>query len=204
LFFGIVQTGESPRLHPPKDLTDLTGGLSVFTNAPDAEDDQEAAEQPEYNTAYGEQSVTVTMSGNTVNSGHVEAKGGISLFYGPEDPRNESGRISEDNEQSKTNAEIAAVLRAAQKTALDLPLRIESSRQYSNTPTAKTIWKSIRNKDITRHIRTFLWKSLHGAHKIGKYWEHIPECEEWATCQHCGVTEDLEHILLHCTLPGQA
>ncbi|KAJ7882703.1 hypothetical protein B0H13DRAFT_1890726 [Mycena leptocephala] len=36
-----------------------------------------------------------------------------------------------------------------------------------------------------------------------KYWSHIPECEERATCKDCGVVEDLEHILLGCASPGQ-
>jgi ribonuclease HI len=44
---------------------------------------------------------------------------------------------------------------------------------------------------------------MHGAYKIGKYWEHIPDCEERAICQHCEVTETLEHIVLECTRSGQ-
>ncbi|KAJ6536923.1 hypothetical protein B0H19DRAFT_867426, partial [Mycena capillaripes] len=76
--------------------------------------------------------------------------------------------------------------------------------QYAKTPTAEKIWKSMRHKDITRQIRTFLWKSAHGAHRLGKFWTHIPECEERATCHHCDETESLEHVLLHCRRPGQS
>ncbi|KAJ6566061.1 hypothetical protein B0H19DRAFT_939935, partial [Mycena capillaripes] len=76
--------------------------------------------------------------------------------------------------------------------------------QYSHAPTAATIWKSLRRKDITRQIRTFLWKWMHGAHRIGKFWKNIPGYEEREICRHCNVTEDLEHILLHSTKPGQA
>jgi len=36
-------------------------------------------------------------------------------------------------------------------------------------PTDRAIWKSIRNKNITRKIREFLWKSMHNAHKCGKF-----------------------------------
>ncbi|KAJ7202207.1 hypothetical protein B0H12DRAFT_1036051, partial [Mycena haematopus] len=83
-------------------------------------------------------------------------------------------------------------------------------------PTTQTIWKSLRSRDITRQIRTFLWKSVHGAHRIGKFWENIPECEDRAICQHCQETESLDnsiwhprvpnfdHIVLRCTRPGQA
>ncbi|KAJ7719049.1 hypothetical protein B0H16DRAFT_1796039 [Mycena metata] len=63
---------------------------------------------------------------------------------------------------------------------------------------------SIRNKDISRQIRNFMWKTLHGAHRIGKFWEHIPEMGDRATCQHCGVTESMEHILTECNRPGRA
>ncbi|KAJ6524024.1 hypothetical protein B0H19DRAFT_972430 [Mycena capillaripes] len=62
----------------------------------------------------------------------------------------------------------------------------------------------MRHKDITRQICTFLWKSAHGAHRLGKFWTHIPECEERATCHHCDETESLEHVLLHCRRPGQS
>ncbi|KAJ7475478.1 hypothetical protein B0H11DRAFT_1727382, partial [Mycena galericulata] len=77
---------------------------------------------------------------------------------------------------------------------------------YRRTSTPALIWKSIRHKDFTRcgrQIRNFLWKSMHNAHRIGKFWKHIPECEEWGTCQFCGEVEDLEHILLKCERPGQ-
>jgi hypothetical protein len=52
------------------------------------------------------------------------------------------------------------------------------------------------NKDLALEVHPW-------AHKIGKYWEHIPDCEERATCQHCVVTKTLEHIMLECTHPGQ-
>ncbi|KAJ7145978.1 ribonuclease H-like protein, partial [Mycena epipterygia] len=74
---------------------------------------------------------------------------------------------------------------------------------FGRVPTAEQIWKSIRNKDFTRQLKNFLYKSLHSAHKIGPYWKHIPECEERGICQFCNETEDLEHILLRCRKPGQ-
>ncbi|KAJ7925717.1 hypothetical protein B0H13DRAFT_2314309 [Mycena leptocephala] len=75
---------------------------------------------------------------------------------------------------------------------------------YKRKPTAAAIWKSIRNQDISRQIKNFLWKTIHGAHRIGKFWSNIPEMEDRANCQHCGVLETMEHILLQCTRPGQA
>ncbi|KAJ7805957.1 ribonuclease H-like protein [Mycena leptocephala] len=75
---------------------------------------------------------------------------------------------------------------------------------YGFLPTTQQIWKSIRHKDFTRQIRNFLWKTIHGAHRTGKYWLHIPECEERARCQHCDEIETMEHILLKCSKPGQA
>ncbi|KAJ7698529.1 hypothetical protein B0H16DRAFT_1349472 [Mycena metata] len=75
---------------------------------------------------------------------------------------------------------------------------------FSSPATAASIWKSIRHKDISRNIRNWLWKSMHNAHRVGKYWEHIPECGERANCVHCGAEESLQHILLECPSPGQS
>ncbi|KAJ7724006.1 hypothetical protein B0H16DRAFT_1666082 [Mycena metata] len=40
--------------------------------------------------------------------------------------------------------------------------------------------------------------------KIGKFWLHIPEMDDRANCQHCGMMETMEHILVECSRPGQA
>ncbi|KAJ6480516.1 ribonuclease H-like protein, partial [Mycena vitilis] len=74
---------------------------------------------------------------------------------------------------------------------------------FDRLPLPAEIWRSIRHKDFTRQVRNFLWKSMHDAHRIGIFWKHMPECEEREICQFCGVTEDLEHILLKCDRPGQ-
>ncbi|KAJ6613690.1 hypothetical protein B0H10DRAFT_1805045 [Mycena sp. CBHHK59/15] len=75
---------------------------------------------------------------------------------------------------------------------------------FSKYVTDANIWKALSTKDFLPRSAQFLWKGLHDAHRIGKYWTHIPECGERATCSGCGdVTEDLEHILLKCTSPGQ-
>jgi ribonuclease HI len=76
--------------------------------------------------------------------------------------------------------------------------------EFSYHPKLPAIWKSIRHKDIGRNIRNFLWKSMHDAHRAGKYWLNIPECEDRANCVHCGAVESLEHILLECPSPGQS
>ncbi|EIW55529.1 uncharacterized protein TRAVEDRAFT_100706, partial [Trametes versicolor FP-101664 SS1] len=65
------------------------------------------------------------------------------------------------------------------------------------------IWLAIRRDDIRRTLRDFWWKALHGALRIGKYWDNIPGYEGRATCSHCGVQESLEHILVDCDAPGR-
>ncbi|KAJ7323926.1 hypothetical protein DFH08DRAFT_711569 [Mycena albidolilacea] len=65
------------------------------------------------------------------------------------------------------------------------------------------IWRAVYVKDILPHTAQFLWKGLHNAHRIGKYWTHIPECEDRAICKACDTTEDLAHILVGCRSPGQ-
>ncbi len=65
------------------------------------------------------------------------------------------------------------------------------------------IWMGLRDKDVPRKIRDFLWKMLHGAQRVGEYWSHIPGYEIRATCGVCGVEDSMEHILFECTAPGQ-
>ncbi|KAJ7739789.1 hypothetical protein DFH07DRAFT_752023 [Mycena maculata] len=66
------------------------------------------------------------------------------------------------------------------------------------------IWLALTARDLLPRTAQFLWKGLHKAHRIGNYWNHIPECGDRAICQECGVLEDLEHILIRCTSPGQS
>jgi ribonuclease HI len=65
------------------------------------------------------------------------------------------------------------------------------------------IWEAIYTKDLLPRTTQFMWKGLHNAHRIGTYWTHIPECEDCAICRGCGTLEDLEHILVSCSCPGQ-
>ncbi|KAJ3817209.1 RNase H-domain-containing protein [Lentinula raphanica] len=71
------------------------------------------------------------------------------------------------------------------------------------TPSETLIWKSIRHKDIGRRVQFFLWMTMHDAYKVGTYWDQIPGYEHRANCQHCGVPETMEHILLECECAGQ-
>jgi hypothetical protein len=71
------------------------------------------------------------------------------------------------------------------------------------TPTDATIWHSIRNKDISRNIRVFLWKTLHKTQKCGEYWLNIPGFEHRLNCPTCRVDESMTHILTDCAVPGQ-
>ncbi|EJD49149.1 hypothetical protein AURDEDRAFT_59751 [Auricularia subglabra TFB-10046 SS5] len=67
------------------------------------------------------------------------------------------------------------------------------------TPTEEQIWRATRHRDISRNVRNFQWKGIHGAHKVGKYFRGMPE--PWASyekCPSCNVTESMEHIILEC------
>ena len=39
---------------------------------------------------------------------------------------------------------------------------------------------------------------MHGTQKVGKYWRHIPNNEYHELCTTCGITESMDHILIHC------
>jgi ribonuclease HI/exonuclease III len=66
-------------------------------------------------------------------------------------------------------------------------------------PTPECIWKSKEHNDLRPQIRQFLFKSLHGIHKIGNYWKHIPGYTHCAKCAMCGAHETLSHALFECT-----
>ncbi|OJT08309.1 LINE-1 retrotransposable element ORF2 protein [Trametes pubescens] len=70
-------------------------------------------------------------------------------------------------------------------------------------PSAGGVWCALRRDPVSRPIRDFLWKTIHGAQKVGTYWKHIPGFEERAICEACGATEDMKHILTSCCVPGQ-
>ena len=65
------------------------------------------------------------------------------------------------------------------------------------------IWNSFRSKDLSRKSRIFLWKVIHDAYRVGRYWNNIPTYEARAYCVSCGEEESMEHILLECNAPGQ-
>jgi len=66
------------------------------------------------------------------------------------------------------------------------------------TPTDEQIWKSIRDRNISKSIRNFFYKSLHNTYKVGKYWNNIPTFEHREQCIQCGEEESIEHIITEC------
>ncbi|KAF9494932.1 hypothetical protein BDN71DRAFT_1392542 [Pleurotus eryngii] len=74
-------------------------------------------------------------------------------------------------------------------------------------PTEERIWKSIRNKDLSRQARYYLWMTAHDAYCIGTHWlkpNYTEELQRRSECLHChGAIEDMGHILSRCETPGQ-
>lgn len=66
----------------------------------------------------------------------------------------------------------------------------------------RTLWAALRNTDIARNIRNFLWKTMHQVQKIGQFWENIPTLSIRATCHACQELEDMDHILFDCRNAG--
>ncbi|KAH9929188.1 uncharacterized protein B0H18DRAFT_1093996 [Fomitopsis serialis] len=68
------------------------------------------------------------------------------------------------------------------------------------------IWTGIRNKDLRREIRYFLWMTIHDAYMVGSNWlrpSYSEELQARHECQICGVEESMQHILTECDAPGQ-
>ena len=75
---------------------------------------------------------------------------------------------------------------------------------FDTIPSDAAIWNTTKNKTFSKQFRTFLWKAIHKTQKIGEYWLNITNYEHRSQCGKCGETENLEHILLQCEIPGRA
>jgi hypothetical protein len=60
------------------------------------------------------------------------------------------------------------------------------------------IWTALRHKDVTKKVSNFLWKVMHDALRIGKYWTHNPVFESHAICDLCNEEESIDHVLTDC------
>lgn len=86
----------------------------------------------------------------------------------------------------------------------NMDIAIEAATESrGDPPDRKTIWKAIRNKDLSRSIRYFFWMVLHDGYKIGKYWNKMPALADRGKCEWCEQPETMEHILTECDAPGQ-
>jgi len=71
----------------------------------------------------------------------------------------------------------------------------------------KNLWNGIRNNDLNRTTRVFLWMTIHDAYMIGENWLRpgfALEYQERSMCQVCQTTETMDHILTKCKANGQA
>jgi len=81
-------------------------------------------------------------------------------------------------------------LERTRATLIDTNSREESSSH---------LWFKCRHPDIRCPIQTFLYKAIHGAFRIGNFWNDIPQLAHRAHCASCNESpETLEHILIDC------
>jgi len=69
-----------------------------------------------------------------------------------------------------------------------------AAETYGTAPTPESVWKKTRE---------FLWKCMHDAFKIGKFWSRIENYEQRGICSKCESEESMEHILTECSAPGR-
>lgn len=77
-------------------------------------------------------------------------------------------------------------------------IRTDIQQQKGDLETDESIWRSLNSQPIRLKIRDFLYKSIHGTHKIGRYWLNIENLHSRCECTTCGSEETLEHILVEC------
>ena len=85
-------------------------------------------------------------------------------------------------------------------TNRNLELTKNAIKELTTThETSNAIWKGIRKRTIRPRVQQFLFKSLHGAYRVGNFWLNIPGYEERGQCPRCSTTKSMEHILTSCT-----
>ncbi|EJD33855.1 hypothetical protein AURDEDRAFT_21946, partial [Auricularia subglabra TFB-10046 SS5] len=90
-------------------------------------------------------------------------------------------------------------------TAANVTRIQEAIRDFSGVaPRENNIWTDLGREGLSRNTRNFLWKGIHGAHKVGEYFGKMPEpWRSYGRCRSCDVPESLEHILTQCPDSGQ-
>ncbi|KAI0698529.1 hypothetical protein C8T65DRAFT_577120 [Cerioporus squamosus] len=68
-------------------------------------------------------------------------------------------------------------------------------------PKPSAVWLGVWRMDCDRQVRSFWWKLLHGAHRLGAFWKNIPGYEARAACPFCGAEESMRHIVSECPNP---
>ncbi|OSD06063.1 RnaseH-domain-containing protein [Trametes coccinea BRFM310] len=61
------------------------------------------------------------------------------------------------------------------------------------------VWRALRRDPVVKKTRDFLWKTLHGVYRVGRYWNNIQGHEARARCALCGDEDSMEHILQECS-----
>jgi len=129
-----------------------------------------------------------------------------------EDPTDLSIPIEFDVQGAKLSTLTQAIAYRGIKDAKKTPTRnttrgnLQKARdaihEYTGSlETDESIWLSIRKHEIQTKIRQFLYKTMHGTQKIGKFWASIATYAHREHCRECGVTETMEHILTRCREP---
>ena len=128
------------------------------------------------------------------------------------DPINLDIPIEFDIQRARLNALTQAIAYRGIKDSKKVPTRnmtrgnLQKARdtiyEYTGSlETDESIWHSIRKQEIQTKIRQFLFKTMHGTQKIGKFWAAIETYAHHEHCRECGVTETMEHILTRCREP---
>lgn len=101
--------------------------------------------------------------------------------------------------QEKNTPELPKVLANLERIQEDMKNGITA-----RPPSNDEIWKNLKHtKTVYRTQREFLFKAIKNIHKVGSYWNHIPDCEDRLKCTTCDKPDSMEHILTKCTVPGQ-
>ena len=102
--------------------------------------------------------------------------------------------------QSAIYAPLTDTGEVARRATQQLVEKIKTANKeiFGEAPTTEAVWRSMRHRDVTRKVRDFLWKHVHGIYKLGSFWNHVPGYEDRAECPLCNKPDTFDHIVTEC------
>ena len=173
--------GSTPEGHPPISFeleedeiivskalptTNLKDAIVIFNDAPPT--NVPTQQTPTDDATHTPETTTIFTDGACINNGRKNAAAGSGIWYGDDDPRNTSARVTHANQSNQTG-ELTAILITVKDNPPENNLRIISDSRYAIDGLTKNAaewksqnWSGIQNGDLFKSITAWI-RSRKGA-----------------------------------------